>query len=200
MTNLLYSLLLLASPRSAWAKIATQETSSLSVLVHHTLPLALIPAVCWYFGVTQQGWQVGDQIMRLTPQSALPMCVMFYFACVGGVAFMAYMVRWMSTTYATEVTLAQATTLISYTATPFFAAGVIGLFPLLWLDIAVGIAVACFCIYLLFTGVSPVMQLDPQHSFLYSSAVLALTLILFVGLLTVTVLVWDFGPHPEYTY
>lgn len=200
MKSLTHSLLLLASPRTAWAMIAARETTSVRVLLQHTMPLALIPAVCWYFGVTQQGWQVGDQIMRLTPESALPMCVMFYFACVSGVLFMAYMVRWMSTTYATEVTFAQATTLISYTATPFFAAGLIGLFPLLWLDITVGIVVACFSIYLLFTGISPVMRLDAQHSFLYSSAVLALTMILFVALLTATVLVWDFGPHPEYTY
>ena len=44
------------------------------------------------------------------------------------------------------------------------------------------------------------MEVAPERSFLYASAVFAVALVSFVGLLTVTVLVWDFGPAPEYTY
>ena len=138
--------------------------------------------------------------MRLTAASALPMCVMFYFACVGGVLFLGFMVQWMSTTYGEKASLSQGVTLISYTATPFFLAGLLGLYPLLWLDIALGMAVACYCIYLLYAGVAPVMHVARDKGFLYASAVFAVALVSFVGLLTVTVLVWDFGPAPEYTY
>ena len=106
----------------------------------------------------------------------------------------------MSQTYGDKATLSQGITLISYTATPFFIAGLLGLYPILWLDITLGIAVACYCIYLLYNGVAPVMHVVQERGFLYASAVFAIALVSFVGLLTVTVLLWDFGPSPEYTY
>ena len=200
MNTLINGLLLMFSPGRAWQAIADEAPSTAKVLSLHTALLALIPAICWYIGVTQYGWDVAGETMRLTTQSALPMCVMFYLACVGGVLFLGFMVQWMSTTYGDKVRFSQGVALISYTATPFFLAGVLGLYPVLWLDILLGIAVACYCIYLLYAGVAPVMHVARERGFLYASAVFAVALVSFVGLLTVTVLVWDFGPAPEYTY
>jgi hypothetical protein len=172
----------------------------IKVLLAYTVPLSLIPAFCWYIGVTEYGWQVAGETMRLTQASALPMCVMFYFACVFGVTILGLMVQWMSTTYGDAADFAQSVTLISYTATPFFIAGFLGLYPILWLDIMLGIGVACYCIYLLYAGVAPIMHVVRERGFLYASAVFAVALVSFVALLTVTVLLWDFGPAPEYTY
>jgi len=200
MNTLINGLMLMFAPSKAWQAIADDAPSTGKVLSLHTILLALIPAVCWYIGVTQYGWDVAGETMRLTAESALPMCVMFYFACVGGVVFLGFMVQWMSTTYGDEASLSQGIALISYTATPFFIAGVLGLYPILWLDIMLGMAVACYCIYLLYAGVAPVMRVARERGFLYASAVFAVALVSFVGLLTVTVLVWDFGPAPEYTY
>jgi|TARA_B110000879_G_C11172576_1_gene514321 hypothetical protein len=200
MSIFLNSLMLFTGATKAWQRIANSEDNSVKIFLLHTVLLALIPPACWYYGVTHYGWTVGEQVMRITPASAAPMCVMFYFASVAGVLFLSAMVRWMSTTYASEVSLNRSLTLISYTATPFFFAGVIGVYPLLWLDIATGIFVAFYCIYLLYSGVSPIMRLNQQHSFLYASAVFALSLIMFVGLLTITVLFWEYAAHPEYTY
>ena len=200
MNTLFNGLLLMFAPTKAWQAIADDAPSTGKVLSLHTILLALIPAVCWYIGVTQYGWDVAGETMRLTAASALPMCIMFYLACVGGVIFLGFMVQWMSTTYGDKANLSQGIALISYTATPFFLAGLLGLYPILWLDIALGMAVACYCIYLLYAGVAPVMHVAREHGFLYASAVFAVALVSFVGLLTVTVLVWDFGPAPEYTY
>ena len=200
MNTLINGILLMFAPSKAWQAIADDAPSAGKVLSLHTVLLALIPAVCWYIGVTQYGWDVAGETMRLTAESALPMCVMFYLACVGGVVFLGFMVQWMSATYGDKASLSQGITLISYTATPFFIAGLLGLYPILWLDIALGMAVACYCIYLLYAGVAPVMHVARERGFLYASAVFAVALVSFVGLLTVTVLVWDFGPAPEYTY
>lgn len=186
--------------KQGWDDIAERSDSVVRVLISHTIPLALIPAICWYFGVTEFGWQVAGDPVRLTTESALPMCILFFLACVFGVVYLGFMVHWMSGTYGDEATLAQGVTLISYTATPFFIAGVIGLYPILWLDLIIGTGVACYCIYLLYTGVSPVMKVISERGFLYASAVFAVALVSFVGLLTATVLLWEYGPAPEYTY
>ena len=113
---------------------------------------------------------------------------------------MGYMVKWMSITYGDQGSLTQGVTLISFTATPFFLAGLIGLYPVLWIDIFIGIGVACYCIYLLYTGVGPVMKVVSERGFLYASAVFAVALVAFVALLCATVILWDIGPAPEYTY
>jgi Yip1-like protein len=200
MSTIINGLLLMFAPSKTWQAIADASPSSGSVLFLHTIPFALIPAICWYIGVTQYGWDVAGETMRLTPESALPMCIMFYFACVFGVIFLGFMVQWMSTTYGDSASLSQGITLISYTATPFFVAGLLGLYPVLWIDIVIGLAVACYCIYLLYAGVAPIMKIARERGFLYASAVFAVALVSFVGLLTVTVLLWDFGPAPEYMY
>ena len=191
---------LLFTGRRGWQTIADDAPTVARVLMLHTVPFALIPMICWGVGVTQFGWSVAGDPVRLTVASAVPMVVLFFFACVFGVAFLGYMVTWMSETYGDKATLAQGVTLISYTATPFFVAGLLGLYPILWLDIMLGVAVAFYCIYLLYTGVAPVMRIAAERGFLYASAVFAVALVSFVALLTATVLLWDIGPAPEYTY
>ena len=187
-------------PPRGWQRIAERPISLVQLFLLHTMPFALIPAVCWYVGATRIGWRVAGEVVRLTPESALPMCVLFYLAMLGGVAFLGFMVRWMGAAYGTVATLGQGMTLISYTATPFFLAGVLGLYPVLWLAIVVGCLVACYCIYLLYQGTPAIMHVPPERGFLYASAVFAVALVSFVGLLGATVVLWDFGAAPEYTY
>jgi len=196
----MFGLTLLIKPKSAWATIASHEASALAVLLRHTLPLALLPALGWYYGATSVGWTVAGELVRLTPESALPMFTLFYVAMVLGVLFLGFMVHWMAATYESGSTLGRAVTLISYTATPFFLAGLLGFYPLLWLDILIGVSVACYCIYLLFLGTSIVMHVKAERGFLYASAIFAVALVSFVALLGATVILWDFGAAPVYTY
>lgn len=200
MNTLLNGIVVTVTPDAGWRRIAADAPGLGRVLALHTMPYALIPAVCWYYGVTRQGWTVAGDPVRLTPESALPMCVLFYFAMLGGVGFLGYMVRWMSAAYGSVSSLAQGVTLISYTASPFFLAGLLGLYPVLWLDILIGCLVACYCIYLLYRGTPVLMHVPPERGFLYASAVFAVALVSFVALLGATVVLWDFGPSPEYTY
>ena len=200
MNSVLNGFLVTFSPTQGWAKIAAGTTSLAQTLALHTIPFALIPAISWYIGVTTQGWTIAGEPAKLTAASALPMCVLFYLAMVSGVIFLGFMVNWMSRSYGTEGGFGKGVALISYTASPFFLAGFLGLYPVLWLDILVGTIVACYCIYLLFIGTGPVMEVPPERAFLYASAVFAVALVAFVGLLGATVVLWDLGTAPEYTY
>ncbi len=200
MKPIVQALGLLFAPQRYWAQIAEENYSLPQVLLQQTLPLALLPPLCWFVGVSQTGWLIGGETMRLTAASALPLCVLFYGAMIAGVLFMGFMVRWMSQVYGNPGSLATGVALISFTATPFFVAGVIGLMPTLWLDIMVGIAVACYSIYLLYLGVGPMMKVPTDRGFLYASALFAVALVAFVGVLTATALLWEFGPAPQYTY
>ena len=194
------SLRMLFAPRAAWHHIADSKPSLMAVLMLHTLPLALIPAASWFYGVTQSGWSVAGETVRLTVGSALPMCVLFYLAMIYIVLFLGFMVHWMASTYESESTVSRGVTLISFAATPFFLVGFFGLYPILWLDILVGTLVSCYCIYLLYLGTPIIMRVAAERGFLYSSAVFAVALVTFVALLGATVILWDLGPAPEYAY
>ncbi len=200
MRTLLNGFLVTFNPGRGWQSVRDDSPGLVAVYLLHTIPFALIPAVCWYIGVTRVGWEVAGELMRLTPESALPMCALFFVAMLAGVGFLGFMVRWMAGSYGTDTDVSHGVALISYTASPFFLAGVFGLSPVLWFDILVGCAVACYCIYLLYRGTSVVMNVPPERGFLYASAVFAVALVSFVALLGATVVLWDFGPAPEYTY
>ena len=201
MKTLFNSIILTFNPKSGWSYIAQAPAGMLQTLVAHTIPLAFIPAVCWYAGVTEVGWAVMGDPVKLTPASALAMCVLFYVAMVTGVIFLGSMAGWMANTYnAGERAFDRGVTLVSNTATPFFLAGFLGVYPVLWLDIVIGTAVACYCIYLLFQGTGPIMQVPPERAFLYAAALFAVALVAFVALLGGTVILWDLGVSPEYRY
>ena len=200
MNTLVDGLRLMFAPVGGWFPIARENDSVARLLLLHTAPLALVPAVCWYYGVTHSGWSIVGEPMRLTAASALPMCIAFYFAMVFGVLFMGYMVRWMSVTYGDRGSLAQGVRLITYAATPFFLSGIVGVAPVLWFDLLVGVFVASYCLFLLYTGVTPIMRVGRERGFLYASAVLAVALVAFVGLLSATTFLWEYVMPPEYTY
>ncbi len=198
----LNSITLFTDPVAAWHNIAVGRPNLLRRLLTHTMPWALVPAVCWYVGVTAIGWQIGHEPrQKLTPESALFICVLFYAAMIIGVVFLGYLIHWMATTYAAgNSTWARGVTIVTYTATPFFLAGILGLYPSLWIDITVGTAAAAYCIYLLYLGVPIVMGVPPERGFLFASAVAAAALVSIVALMGTTAILWDFGVEPVYTY
>jgi hypothetical protein len=196
-----HSIRLLTDPADAWLEIARSETSPLARGLTHALLFALIPALSWFFGSTQVGWSIGfDERQRLTVESALFICAFFYFALVAGVLFLGYMIHWMSQTYAAASSVGKGVMIVSYTATPFFIGGLLGLYPSLALDLAIGVAIACYCVYLLYLGIPAVMDVPPERGYLFASAVVAVGLVTFVAMMGATVILWDLGLEPVYTY
>jgi hypothetical protein len=198
----LNSIAIFTNPIAAWHTIAADQTRLLRRFVTHTIPWALVPAACWYVGVTAVGWQIGSEPkQKMTAESALFICMLFYGAMLVGVLFLGYMIHWMASTYAAAgSTWARGVTIVTYTATPFFLAGLLGLHPSLWIDISVGTAVAAYCIYLLYIGVPIVMAIPPERGFLFASALSAVALVSIVALMGTTAILWDFGVEPVYTY
>ena len=94
------------------ANVAKESSGVVGVILKHTIPFALVPSICWYVGVTRFGWSVAGDPVRLTPDSAAAMCILFFLACVAGVLFLGFMVHWMSSTYGDESSLSKGVRLI----------------------------------------------------------------------------------------
>jgi hypothetical protein len=190
---------LLVDPKAEWTEIRARNYSIRRCLVQHTLPFALLPAVAGYIGTTEFGWRIGaGQVVKLTVESALVIAFLYYLAMVAAVYTVGWVVHWMSRTYGADQPLSQCMVLASYTASPLFVIGLLQLYPILWLNLVIGLPALGYSIYLLYSGVPAMMQIPAERGFLFASAVLAFGLVSLVAMLAVTALLWGVGLAPEF--
>ena len=191
---------LLVHPSTSWRDIAGMPASTLTTMVLYPCIMALLPAIAWYFGTTEIGWTVGDgDAIKLTKDSALAIIILFYFAMVSSVAVIGYFIHWMSETYGAESSFAKGIVIAGFCATPMFVAGIVGAYPILWIDMLIGVVAVCWAVYLLYLGIPIVMDIPEERGFLFSSAVIAICLVIFICILVGSVILWDFGAAPAFT-
>ncbi len=184
---------------ATWKRIHERQYSTGAVFFMHTALLALVPAICGYFGTTQVGWEIGPNIHKLTASSAAGIALAYYLAMLGGALSVAWMTRWMSETYGASQPFSQCLALASMAATPLFLVGALQSYPVLWINLLAGLPALGFTVYLVYTGVPIVMEVPPERGFLFSSAVMGFWLVALVALLVITVLLWGSGFAPAFT-
>jgi len=192
---------LLYQPGKAWREVADLSAPAQARLIVVPCVLALMPAVAWYYGASQVGWTVGasQDSVRLTSASALQISLLFYAAMVVATGAIGYFIHWMSATYGAESSLVKGLVIAGLTATPLFWAGLVGFYPLLWLDLLVGVAALGWSVYLLYLGIPIVMKIPEERGFLFSSAIIAIGSVIFICILVASVILWDFGAAPVFT-
>ena len=191
---------LFVDPRRTWVRLRDKDYTVMQCLLGHTLLFALIPTVSGYLGVTQVGWQVGTSpVVKLTPESALTIASSYYLAMIAAVFAVGWMIRWMSTTYGAHQPLSRCMVLASYTASPLFLIGFMLLYPVLWLNLVLGLPALAYTIHIFYTGVPKMMEISAERGFLFATAMLAFGLVTLVAMLAVTVLLWNIGFAPSFT-
>jgi hypothetical protein len=192
---------LFVNPKREWAAIRDDECTVGKCYAAHVMILAAIPAISGFIGTTQFGWQIGaGNPVMLTTQSAGLISALYYLAMLVGVYAIGWMIHWMGGTYGADVPLSRCVVLAAYTATPLFLIGLMELYPVLWVNLVVGIVALSYTVYLLYSGVPIMMGISEDRGFLFSSAVLAVGLVSFVALLAITAILWGMGLEPQFTH
>lgn len=189
---------LYAHPRDEWQTIEKRHESLMYSLMH-ILVVALIPAICGYYAAAHIGWTigVGDPI-KISQESAQLMAVAMYCALVIGVFALAYLIQWMAKTFDSKPSFIQSLELAAYTATPMLMVGIATLFPVLWFVALAGLAATAYSVYLLYSGVPIMMNIPEEKGFIYSSSVVTCGLVLLVGIMAFSAVMWTMGFGPEY--
>lgn len=199
--SIVTSIRLFADARSGWAELRQRKASTAHTLVTHTLPLALLPALCGYWGTTQTGWEIGASgVVKLTNMSAGWIALGYFLAVLVAAIAVAWTIRWMGATYGARQPFSRCLTLASYAATPLFLVGLVHLTPIIWLNLVVGIPALAITVNLFYRGVPEMMEVEADRAFLFSTAVVAFGLVTLVGVMAATVLLWSFGFAPEFTH
>jgi hypothetical protein len=190
---------LFTQPNFAWLDIRKEEEAHPRHYLAHLLLQALIPAVCLFFGTTYVGWSLAEnETVRLSTHSALQLCVLLYLSIVAGVVVIGAFIRWMSRTFEARPTLNQCIGFAAYTVTPFFIAGLAGLYPSRWLAIAVLAAASAYSTFLLFIGLPTFMHERKEQGLLNAACVWGVGLLVLVTILVTMILVWFNVLTPEY--
>jgi hypothetical protein len=190
---------LITHPDQEWESIRQEDTSLVKLYMQHVLLLALIPAVSAYIGTTQVGWQIGTaEAVKLTSSSALQLCVLFYLAMICGVYILGKFIDLFAATYGVNTKNPKGVVLAAYTSTPLFIAGVMALYPSIWLGMFGGMFAIAYAVYLLYEGLPILMKIPPERGFMFASSVLTVGLVMLVALLAVTVVIWSIGIGPVY--
>lgn len=193
---------LLFRPSHQWRSISELPQSSQNILVLYPFVFAILPAVAWYWGTSRVGWTVGtyDEVIKLTEASALQVNILFYCVMVAAVGAIGYFIHWMSDTYGAEnSTIAKGIMIAGLTSTPLFVAGLVGFYPVLWIDLLIGVAAISWSVYLMYLGIPIVMHIPQERGFLFSSAILAISLVILVCIMVISILAWDYGAAPAFT-
>lgn len=185
------------TPTSEWGEVSKQDTGPVDIL--YLLIMALLPAIAWYYGTAVIGWQVADgETVRLTADSAMAIVSLFYLAMVASVCCIGYFVHWMAQSYGSDSSIVKGISLVGYCATPMFIAGLVGFYPILWLDMLIGVLAISHTLYLLYIGIPIVMDIPKERGFLFASAILAVCLVIFMALMGATVILWELGVMPVF--
>lgn len=199
-----HTLGIFTNPDREWQRIRSEEQSFFRVFWTHVPLLALIPVVCAYFGVTQQGWSIGSGgVVKLTTESALILCSFAYVAELAAVYILGEYINWMSQSFGVKDSASkrhyEGTALAVYTATPMMLGGIVLLWPELWLVAGVFILTASYSTYLIYEGIPILMDIPKERGFIYASSVITVGLVLAVVVMVATVIVWSTGMGPVYT-
>lgn len=187
-------------PQSEWNKIASLSDREIKKLLPFPIVMALLPAIAFYIGTTETGWKVlGDSVTRITPESAIPISVLFYAAIMGAVVYIGWMVHWMSSTYDGQSFTIKGIVLMGYACTPIFLAGLFALYPIWWLDMLLATAACGYAIRLVYLGVPAMMNIPEDRGFLYASAVFMVALVYVVVVLVATTILWEYVATPVFT-
>ncbi|NVP01058.1 YIP1 family protein [Photobacterium damselae subsp. damselae] len=188
------------NPIQEWHRVDKHHQTILVSLVHIAI-FALMPPVMAYLSSVYIGWDVGiGEPIYLTATSALNMSLAMYCALIMGVIALAYLTYWMSHTFGSNPTYAQALELAAYTATPIFMASFVALIPHVWFLMLVGLCAVAYSVYLLYIGVPILMHIPKEQGFIYASSIVTSGLVLLVSIIASSVILWSYGMGPVFEH
>ncbi len=185
-------------PTKEWEAVRDEECNLTDCYIKHVLLLAAIAPISGFIGATQVGWSLAGRTHLLTTGSTLPMAIGFYIVSLIGVYIMGRSIHWMAGTFDAKVSLDKSVLIATTIATPLFLSGIVAIVPVAWLIMVVGMLAMGYTVYLMYTGIPIVLNIEPERGFILASGVLTVGLVTIVGVLATTVILWGMGFGPQH--
>ncbi len=166
------------SPDSEWLVIEREPADTWTLLVCYVAPLALIPAGAGFIGTSLVGVSVSAGTFRVPVMAGILNMVIAYAFSFVLVYIVALIIDGLAPVFRARRNFPNALKLSAYSFTPSWLAGVFLLIPGLRFLTILGL----YGLYLLWTGLPPLMDAARDRSLLYAATVVFATLIVTVVL------------------
>lgn len=159
-------------PKTEWKVIDGEAGDIRTLFSSYVGIMAAIPPVCTFIGVVLIG--VGG--FRAGIVSGILHAVVSYVLSLVAVYVMAYVIDLLAGTFGGQKNLDSAMKVAAYAPTAGWLAGVFGLIPMLSILSLLGL----YSVYLLHTGIATLMKPPPEKALLYTVAVIACMVVLWL--------------------
>ncbi|MCW8955731.1 MAG: YIP1 family protein [Gammaproteobacteria bacterium] len=163
---------------------ADKIPAKLSDIIIHVALLSLIPTVCTYIASVYIGWDFGvKEVFLVSHEKALQIAIATFVILNIGVYGLGYGICWLSETFNVKPTLVHCMELAAFTSVPLFAVGLAALYPVLYIDVTIGMLAVAAAVYLLYVGVPIFMHIPEDEGFMYSTWIVTIGLIMLVTMI-----------------
>jgi hypothetical protein len=156
---------ILREPRATWPVIAAERADARSIFIGYVMVLAAIPALAGFIGLSL----VGVPGLRVPVAIGLGHMLVSWLLTLVPVWVVAWIVDALAPAFGGTRDRLAALKLVAYGSTASFLGGVFNLVPMLAI---LGLLVALYSIYLIYTGLPVLMQCPPAKAGVYTAAVI----------------------------
>lgn len=173
-------------PKDTWPAIATENTTPGELLTGYAAPLAAIGPVAGFVG----GQLFGMSLLGITYKpgfmEGLSSAVLTFVVSLIGVVILALLADWLAPKFGGTADRRGAFRLVIYGATASWLGGIFGLIPALSV---LGLLLALYTLYVIYTGIGPMMKVpdDKRAGYAAVTVIAAILLNIAVGAVAATV-------------
>lgn len=178
---------ILLNPRAEWAIIEREPGDMAYLFMNYVAILAAIPAVCGFIGSSLIGISLpGLGTVRVPIVTGLVGAVVGYLLTFAMVYIVALLADLLAPTFQGQKNFENALKLTVYSYTPAWLVGVFLLIPSLGFLTILGL----YGLYLLWTGIPPLMKAPQEKSIVYTLAIIVCAIVigLIVGLVQAAIM------------
>jgi len=160
---------------------ADREPAQITDILLHVAVLSLIPTICTYIATVYIGWDLGIGTPFMMAQDKAIVAALFAFFSLNiGVYALGYAICWFSKTFDLNPDPLHCTELAVFSSLPLFLLGFVALYPVLYINVLVGLVAMSAAVYLLYTGIPIFMHIPEEEGFVYSTWVITTGLVMLV--------------------
>ena len=166
---------ILSKPAQEWPVIASESTDVAALYKEYIIPLAAIPAICGFLGMTL----IGVTRIRISSLAGL---IVGYVLSLVGIFLAAFIVDKLAPSFQSSGGIVQALKMVAFASTPSWVAGVLQLIPLLGI---LALLAALYGVYLFYLGLPSVMKTPPDKVIPYM--VVSAIVIIVISVVTASI-------------
>ncbi len=173
---------ILLTPRKEWEVIEGETATVGSLYTGYIVPLAAIPAIAGFIGLSVFGISVLGTTIRVSMSSGIQGAITRYVLTLVGVYVLGLIIDALAPTFGGTKNPMQALKVATYSATASWVAGIFALIPGLRIFGLLGL----YSLYLMYLGLPALMKSPPEKAVGYTVVVViaAIVLSLVVGVVT----------------